>query len=431
MRVEKSVFICYRRANYHTALAVFQHLEAHGYDVFLDYKSIPSGDWRQFILKEISARAHFLIILTPSMLERCINPDDVTRMEIEHAIAQKRNVIPLFFEGFKFSAATDQYLSPAMKALPNYNGTNIYDDLFDASMERLRTQFLSRPLQVVLQPVSAQAQAAAADLQRETRSAPAPTDAQRKAEVWYERGFADYVDGRHNDALEAFARALSLKPDHVEALYWRGHTYRLLDRRDDAINDWMEALAHTTEPGMTALLWSNVHRLRGNFVRALKEADKAVVLQPTNVDWLRNRGNIRADAGDYDGAIADFNEALRLNPSFALAYSNRGLAWLNKGEYDRAIADFNEAIRLNPSDASAYNNRGRARGEKGDYDHAIDDYNEAIRLNPSYAMAYNNRGVSWNNKGDKRAAIADYEAALRIDPNHALAKQNLERLRKR
>jgi hypothetical protein len=40
MRVEKTVFICYRRANYHTALSVYKELEKNGYDVFLDYRSI-------------------------------------------------------------------------------------------------------------------------------------------------------------------------------------------------------------------------------------------------------------------------------------------------------------------------------------------------------------------------------------------------------
>ncbi|CAG9189893.1 hypothetical protein BCAR13_100049 [Paraburkholderia caribensis] len=36
-RVEKSVFISYRRTNAPWALAVFLNLTQHGYDVFFDY----------------------------------------------------------------------------------------------------------------------------------------------------------------------------------------------------------------------------------------------------------------------------------------------------------------------------------------------------------------------------------------------------------
>ena len=43
-RVEKTVFISYRRRNVAWALAVYQHLTQHGYDVFFDYTGIPSGE---------------------------------------------------------------------------------------------------------------------------------------------------------------------------------------------------------------------------------------------------------------------------------------------------------------------------------------------------------------------------------------------------
>jgi len=38
-RIEKTVFICYRRTNYWTALAVYQYLNAHGFDVLLITKA--------------------------------------------------------------------------------------------------------------------------------------------------------------------------------------------------------------------------------------------------------------------------------------------------------------------------------------------------------------------------------------------------------
>ena len=63
-KVEKSVFISYRRSNPYHARAVYQHLKTKGFDVFLDVDSIDSGAFDQIILNQVKARAHFLIVLT-------------------------------------------------------------------------------------------------------------------------------------------------------------------------------------------------------------------------------------------------------------------------------------------------------------------------------------------------------------------------------
>jgi hypothetical protein len=101
-RIEKTVFISYRRTNVPWALNVYQDLTHHGYDVFFDYEGIGSGDFESVILGNITARAHFLVLLTPSALERCGNPGDWLRREIETAIECKRNIVPLMLEGFSF-----------------------------------------------------------------------------------------------------------------------------------------------------------------------------------------------------------------------------------------------------------------------------------------------------------------------------------------
>ena len=49
-----------------------------------------------------SARAHFLVLLTPSALERCGDPADWLRREIETALGFQRNIVPLMLEGFDF-----------------------------------------------------------------------------------------------------------------------------------------------------------------------------------------------------------------------------------------------------------------------------------------------------------------------------------------
>jgi len=158
-RTEKTVFISYRRTDVYTALAVYENLKNQGYDVFFDYRSISSGDFEQIITSNIRARAHFLLILTPTALDRCNEPGDWLRREIEFAIDEKRNIIPLFFKGFRFGEPlVSEKLTGKLKNISRYNGLNIHEDYFDEAMQRLRTQYLNIPLNTVLHPVSTEVQ---------------------------------------------------------------------------------------------------------------------------------------------------------------------------------------------------------------------------------------------------------------------------------
>src|SRR5580765_1181730 len=100
--IEKTVFLSYRRTNSSWALAIFQNLTQHGYDVFFDYNGIASGDFERVILGNITARAHFVVLLTPSALKHCGDPTDWLRREIDTALATQRNTVPLMLEGFDF-----------------------------------------------------------------------------------------------------------------------------------------------------------------------------------------------------------------------------------------------------------------------------------------------------------------------------------------
>jgi formylglycine-generating enzyme required for sulfatase activity len=154
-RVEKTVFISYRRKDISWALAVYQYLTSQEYDVFFDYTSLSGGDFEQVIVSNIKARAHFVLILTPTALDRCNEPGDWLRREIETAVDEKRNIIPLFFDGFSFgSPSVVEKLTGKLGAINHYNGLDIPAGYFLEAMERLHSRYLNVPLNAVLHPVT-------------------------------------------------------------------------------------------------------------------------------------------------------------------------------------------------------------------------------------------------------------------------------------
>jgi adenosine deaminase len=159
-RIEKTVFISYRRTDQSWGQAIFQDLTQHGYDVFIDYEGIASGNFETVILENIRARAHFLVLLTPTALERSSDPEDWMRREIEAALDSRRNIVPVMLAGFDFgAAATASQLTGKLAELKKYNGLEIPKiRFFSSEMERLRTRFLNVPVDAVLHPASDSAQ---------------------------------------------------------------------------------------------------------------------------------------------------------------------------------------------------------------------------------------------------------------------------------
>jgi TIR domain len=154
-RIEKTVFISYRRHDAGWANAVFMDLTHHGYDVFIDYDGIGSGIFETAILENIRARAHFLVLLTRTALERSSDPKDWMRREIEAALDNQRNIVPMMLEGFKFG--TGDQLTGRLAALQQYNALIVPEGYLPQAMEKLRNQFLSVPVDAVLHPASASA----------------------------------------------------------------------------------------------------------------------------------------------------------------------------------------------------------------------------------------------------------------------------------
>ncbi len=139
---EKTVFISYRRSvSRHLARAIALDLRIHGYDVFLDVDTIDNGEFDQIVLRQIALRTHFVLVLSRGSLERCAAEGDWLRREIETALHQKRNIVPILDAGFSFHAEA-RHLPPSLRDLPRFNGIPIYHFYFDAAMQTLRSRFL-------------------------------------------------------------------------------------------------------------------------------------------------------------------------------------------------------------------------------------------------------------------------------------------------
>jgi tetratricopeptide (TPR) repeat protein len=95
---------------------------------------------------------------------------------------------------------------------------------------------------------------------------------------------------------------------------------------------------------------------------AIADFDKAVALQPANIDTRYNRAVALERKGDFDQALVDLAKVVEARPKDLNGLYERGYVYLKKSEYDLAIRDFDELLRINPQFDKAI--RGRAEAIK-------------------------------------------------------------------
>ena len=416
-RVEKTVFLSYRRTNAPWALAISQNLTHHGYDVFFDFSGIASGDFESVILENIRARAHFIVLLTPSALERCGESGDWLRREIETALDTKRNIVALTLEGFSFGTPSiASQLTGTLSPLKSYHALPVPVEYFDEAMERLRTKFLNVALDGVLHPASSLARQAAKVEQAAAGAAPAVTEKELTAQEWFERGL-NATDP--DEQIRFYSKAILLKPDYASAFYNRGLLHHGKHDLERALEDYCEAIR--IKPNFPLALRSRgaARQLKGDLEGAFKDYNEAIRLKPNYAEAFYNRACAHQDKGDLEGALKDCTEAIRLKPNYVEAFYNRACAHYSKGDLEGALKDYTEAIRLQPDNAPAIFSRGVTCYSKGDLEGAHKDYTEAIRLQPDKADFFYNRGIVSYKKGDLEGALRDCKEAIRLEPHYA------------
>lgn len=142
MTQKYNVFISYRRdGGESTAKILRDKLESLGYQVFFDVESLRSGDFNTALYSVIDECEDFLLILSPGALDRCRNEDDWVRLEIEHALAKNKNIIPIMLRGFSFP----KELPDSIDKLRYKNGIESNYQFFDAFIEKLQSFLKSKP----------------------------------------------------------------------------------------------------------------------------------------------------------------------------------------------------------------------------------------------------------------------------------------------
>ncbi len=164
----------------------------------------------------------------------------------------------------------------------------------------------------------------------------------------------------------------------------------------------------------------------GNKQAAINAYNKAVVLNPHNLDIYEARGAAYFYNGQYTLAAKDFERVLNEDPYRFATYTAYASTLAAQGDFTNALQVLNLAVQLRPNQAETYFARGGIYYMLGKYDLAVADYTRTLELRRS-ADVLNARGAAYAKWGKQTQAQQDFQAAKATNlPQHLNAYAELQ-----
>ncbi len=238
--------------------------------------------------------------------------------------------------------------------------------------------------------------------------------------------------GRLEEGIAHFRRALEISPGYAEAQSNWGRALFLAGRPEEAIPHLDEALrlgALSPVVHNNAVAHDNLGLalLRQNKVdAAIAQFRESAAVEPSYAEAHTDLAAALIQQGRGDLALPEAQEALRLDPYDANARCNLALILSSAGRRDEAVAQYREAIRLKPNLADAHNNLGVLLGQQNRPAEAVAEFREALRLKPGLGNAHFNLGLLLRVQGELDAAIAQFQEAVSLDPTLEPARRYLQ-----
>lgn len=212
---------------------------------------------------------------------------------------------------------------------------------------------------------------------------------------WYQLGESLVQAGERPAAIQAYEKALSIRPDFVDARLGLGLVLGESGQRD----------------------------------AALRSIDTALSYSPEHLQARVNRGLLLIGSGKFEEGAADLRRAATDNPTSILPLVRLAEALSTRKEYYRAANVYAEATRREPANAALHHRYAVELSRTGRLLEAETAFGQALKADPNFVAARVDLGVALAQRGRFGEAIPEFEAALRIQPTNTLAQTYLDRAR--
>jgi Flp pilus assembly protein TadD len=221
--------------------------------------------------------------------------------------------------------------------------------------------------------------------------------------------------GRYQEAVTICDEYLKERPKDLRLNMIKAEILFRQDRLKDG-----EALLKqviSDNPGAVAplLVMTRVHQREKDYARALEYGQKAVKVNPQNIEARMNLAAVYLDMGDFDAAASAYEELLAIHESYGPAVNNLAYLYADTGKnLDRAVELAKRAKELMPENAEVDDTLGYAYLKRGSFLLAKKAFREGIALSPRNPLLHYHLGLLLYEEKDYSSATIALQTALNL-----------------
>ena len=262
-----------------------------------------------------------------------------------------------------------------------------------------------------------------------------------QVELLLRQGYELWNKGQHAQAFAAYDKAVQIKPDSVDAWYYRGYKLEELQRYREALADYDEVLRLAPKHPYAwyrrgILLLTRLER----YDEAMASYDKVLEIDPNDYDAWYGRGDALAELKRYPEAVESYKKAIHINPTNCWDWCERlqklqdvqleqsalllcqeiatvldkmdaetdpehswvwdsiHQSWHMLGDfllglqrYAEAAAAYDKAIQIKPDECLSWYGFAKALEQLQRYEEALNCYDRAMQINPDFQEASKGR----------------------------------------
>lgn len=177
-----------------------------------------------------------------------------------------------------------------------------------------------------------------------------------------------------------------------------------------------------------AVLAAKIYSLNDDTGNAQKYLERAVKLNPNQVDLQAQLADIYTRQRDFNSAIGAYRKVLELDPERGEAYFGLGMVYVRMMKWAEAVAPLQKAIQMDTQPQEAWRLLANAFEEMKDFSRAAEAYEKFLSFNPPDAWgAYLRLGMARMELGQFEPAVKALEEAQKLQPqdikvNYTLAQ---------
>jgi tetratricopeptide (TPR) repeat protein len=244
---------------------------------------------------------------------------------------------------------------------------------------------------------------------------------------WSQLGLLLVQVQRNDEAAAAFTNALRIAPENVWNLHNLAQLHAREGRQEEALREFRRAVELKPRFGLAYIGIGQILEARGDQAGADLNYQLAVHHRIYRAEDLATLGRLCLKKGWFDAAVTNLQDALKLSPNDPALHRELADALTKLGRNAEAAPHRAAGDRTDLARLQEYFRRGVELGRAGKPAEAAVQFREVVRLMPELAEGRLNLALALESQGRAQEALEQFQQVLRLSPTNKFAAEH-ERL---